>query len=1513
MKKIIGIILLLVAFAFTADYKPFLFENIPNNDSAQQAEFDYLLKYKMFGANGITFNGQNIKVPDKSGWFGTADGNFELKEVDHIIGGPILVGGNISFDNGQDGFTTGPVRVSGDIIVKQTGFKDRANVSAGFNCVQGTVDPKFANIVANDSQFFGDNYTNCPPSVPEIKTTLRTPTFNDDTITYKEAIFQNGGIYTLDIADYCDLADTTKKLCDIYIDKITLNNDARLYVKMPAGGKLTRLFLKNGLILDATHPQIRVMYGDNVIRNDKYSGNLLIYSTEDFVFEALAQTDSMQGTFITTGKIHIKQQMTLAGQLLANNLFIDANFDGTGFIYVKFDPDTLDIDPELNESATLRENDTTVVIPIKLSDTATIDVFFSYCFELNDKVDSSDFNFVTDFPVCGIDTKTVKIPVGSKVPTDSIKVNVKRDDIEEKSDSLIIKIKIESGAVLPNGETSGELKIKITDADLKNKSVELDKTDTIRTYPEELLIPPGSGIVGNVNYTDDGLVPLVWTIEDPSGLFTIKDGVIKTTHVFDYETEPIEYPVKIKVVDGEFSDSANYVIKITNIQEPIIVVGVIDSIAENQPIGTTVGKIVGKDADSTKVSYTINTTDFKIDSTGLITTNKVFDYETKTSYPVKVTVKSIDGSTKDTSFVIYVKDINEPVHVRDTTFSIDEGKVGDLGKVIGEDEDGKPVKYTVSDSNNYSIDSTGKLTLVNPFDYEERTSDTIAVYVSDGVYTDTAKIVINIKNVNENPVLQKNDSLTVPENCKSCIVGIITATDPDKDPITYKIIETGFTIDSNGVVKLTEPLDYETTPTVTITVIASDPNGGADTATYTIKVSDINEPVHVNDTTCSVKENYTGKVCQIIATDEDKTTPKYFLTDTTDYRIDSTGTLIIKNPIDFEKKTKDTVKVIVTDGEFYDTATVIIRVLDEPEDVKITEFDKEPKKDTIKTNEPDHEYKWTLCEGDSCTTHYDNPTIHKDTVIKVCNDKKTVCDSVVILFNDAPPVVTLTNAKSTDALIDYITIEEQKDNKIYVNKKDNELTVTVRDTIKKTEKTFPINVKLDTLHVSSKNVVEYNYLIDETLATITSIGGNKYEKKEVIKVDGREVIITEIVDKNGKPLDSVQTVTYTVKQDGKDLVISYKTDNLTGQRLTDYTVSYQIDSNTTVSYFLDDNKKIAKNEEGNIAYTIEYAYTDDFGNKATSKVEIIFDNIPPKVEILNPTPMETFNTNAIPVKWTVNGDVQDTLTLQRLEKGVNYIIRRYVDKAGNVAADTITVIMREAKDIDITLVHPVTKVDQDKVDEYYSEGHKYNDKKPYDVKFVDPKNDTLPEVIGVGFKVDIVLPSVSPTGSLATLDDIVKNGMIPVDDKGNIVGASTKGIPVETYVSEHCTDEFKEDYKKNGLNIPLYDVTYNLHLWVYTNNANYVNDFNIEFTLNDEAKTTSAGTVQMVIDWLSDKDGNVKAKNGHALGTGAYITKLFSKSVAKHRCDYKEQKKGDRTVKKDDTMKLFGYKRPKDK
>lgn len=1591
MKKIFGIILFIIAFAIGADVSPLYFDNIALDSATQNKQYDYMLRYKLYGRDYFKLGGNN-DIPDSSGWTGTANNFTSTDQVE--LGGPILAGGSISVGNGNK-LTTGPIRAT-----SFTMNNDNSSIFGGTMCLQNTnVEQKVRDVVNRS----GGTITSECPDVPEAPVSLSMPLINwPDTISQTITVGDRQ-ILTIDIPPV--------EAYDLYVNGISTGSSSTIYFRMRDGGTLTRVFV-NGSISFSDHTKIKVVYKtdstDYIVPQDKFRGNLLFYTNENFLIKNTDFTE-LQGTYITTKKAELVSNIEFAGQIMANELEIGYNFSGKNFRFVKFDPDTIDV--KLDKYGGLRENDTTVIIPIELSDTTDINVYFTYCIALKDGVTVEDFNIPPEFPICNDNqSKRVVIPIGSKVPATPIEINVKKDTIVEPNDILTVIVSDITGAILPNGKTDGELKIKIIDAPIGH--VEFDTTKTYKfeenklgevdvikilngtentrfhldsAYTDRYELDSLTGkltLIGEpldyekaaidvikVTLTDTGDISVTRNIpisvidvneaptiddvttnlpenlihpfmveklvaKDPdtkttftqnvfsmlegdTSLFRVdSDGEIWAKKTFDYETDQKTYTLKVLVQDKTnpaLKDSAIVTVNITNSNDgpKFDRNDTTFHVNENEPFKDSVK---ATDQDGDKITYSVvGTVPFKIDSNGVITSTRTFDYEKEKGFTFKVVAD--DGKAKDTMTVnIIVDNVNEPVHTKDTTFVVDEGKTGEIGKVKGEDEDGKPVKFSCDDSVHYSIDSnTGTLRLVDPFDYETTKSDTVKVFVTDGVFTDTAIVVINVKNVNEPPVLQPNDSLIVPENCKSCIVGIITAVDPDTDKVIYEVKEPGFTIDTNGVLKLTDPLDYEKTPEVKITVIAKDSSGAADTATYVIKVTDINEPVHVQDTTCSVKENYTGKVCKITATDEDKTTPKYIITDTTNYSIDSTGVITIKTPIDYEKKTKDTVTVIVTDGEFSDTAQVIIRVLDEPETVEITKWDDEKPKDTVKTNDPDHRFEWELCEGDTCKGHIETPHIKKDTVIKVCNDKKTVCDSIVVLFNDAPPVVTLTNAKSTDALIDYITIEEIKDDKIYVNKKENPITVTVKDTVHKTQKQFEITVKLDTIPTKDIKIKEYNYLIDETTATSTTIGKNRIELKEVVKVDGVDIILTKVVDKHGDPVDTTQTVTYTKKVNGKDVTVSYKIDNLTGQRLTDYTVSYNIDSCTTVSYVVDENKKIVKNKEGNIGYTITYDYTDDYGNKATASVEIVYDDIPPKVEISDPVRGQSYNTNAIPVKWTVNGIVQDTLNLQRLEKGVNNVIRRYVDKAGNVSADTVMVIMKEAKDIDIELVHPVTMVDQDKVDEYYSEGHKYNDKKPYDVKFVDPKNDTLPDVIGVGFKVDIVLPSVSPTGSLATLDDIVKNGQIPVDDKGNIVGASTKGIPVDQYVEEHCSEEFQKDYKKHGLNIPLYDVTYNLHLWVYTNAANYVNDFNIEFTLNDEAKTTSAGTVQMVIDWLADKDGTVKAKNKHALGTGAYLTKLHSKSIAKHRCDYKEQRKGDKTVKKDETMKTFGFKRPNKK
>jgi len=1599
MRYVLTFVLALAMSAFSADVRPFVFDRVASDSASQQEEFDYLLKYKLFGRDYLKM-GRRVIIPDKSGWNGTAGNITSAEQIS--LGGTTLAGGYISVGDACQ-FTTGPIRATS----LTAGNDNGGSMFGGTVCL---ADTGVSNSVRAGLQRAGGHLAMECPELPGAPANLSIPTTTWPSTGYIDDIIisDNNGVAYIDVPD-------GEGTYDIYVHNIHTGvggtNGSKIYVRMQDGGRLTRIFVESLEI--GNHTTFNVIYrtedGDEIQTQKQYRGNVMFYSNNNITFD---NTDNVpiQGSFVTTGKIFLKCNLDFAGQLLANQLEIGDDFKGENFRFVPFDPDTLDIDPELNKDGGLRENDSTVVIPIKLSDTATVDVYFNYCFDLRDGVTVDDFNLVTDFPICGTETKTVVIPTGKKVPATPITVNVKKDTIVEPSDYLVMKISIESGAVLPNNKTDGELRIRIIDADYTPRPL----FDSTAVYSEK---ENYTGIVDNIKivngsestrfvldsayagrysldsvtgvltlltpvdyettpvdtikvtlkdtagYSVTGLIPvsvidlneapeittakvefsenlpvpakigkIEWTDQDipasfrdnalevlvpAEGISVNPDGTVYATKVFDYETDPKEIELTVRVYDRgnpALADTATVKLVLSDIDESPSVRDTTFHVAENTtgPVGT----LVAKDPEGNGLTYTIvgDTHGFTVDSTGKISNTVPFDYETEKT--ATITVKVSDGTKTSTATVkIVVDNVNEPVHATDTTFAVEEGKTGVIGKVPASDEDRTPVKYSVSDTSKYSIDSTGNLTLKTAYNYDDTKADTVEVIVTDGEFYDTAKVVVNVINRNEPPVLQPNDSLTVPENCGNCIVGIITATDPDKDTLTFKVLEPGFTIDSNGVLKLTDPLDYEKTPEVKVTVTVSDPSGASDTMTYTVKVSDINEPVHIKDTTCTVAENATGKTgCKVTAWDEDKTKPTFIITDTTRYSIDSTGEITVKEPFDYEKTTGDTVQVIVTDGEFSDTANVVIKVLDVPEKTEITEVDGEPKRDTVRTNVPDHTIDYRICESGKCVFDTLGVTIRKDTTVKVCNERKTSCDQVVFIFNDVPPVVILSNAKTTDALIDYITIEETADDGIYVNRKDNDLRVTVKDTVQKTEKSFDIGVKLDTVSVKSSSVKDYGYIIDESKAEVTPIGNGKAEVKEVVTVDGVKVTLSRIVDlKTMEPVDTLQTVTYTVKEGGKDVTITYTTDGMTGERIGNYRVSYNVDSCTTVSYELDDKKKVVKNEEGNIGYTVRYDYTDDFGNRASAEVAIVFDDIPPKLEILDPVKGTIFHTNAIPVKWTVNGEVQDTLTLQRLEKGPNMVIRRYVDKAGNVAIDTVLVIMKEAKDIEVSIIHPVTEIDRDKVEEYYGDGHHYNPKNPVKVKFTDPKDGKLPETIGVGFKVDIALPSVSATGGLATLDDLVRGGQIPVDDRGNIVGASTKGIPVDKYVEEHCTDEFKAEYAKNGLNIPLYDVKYTMHLWVYTTQANYVNDFTVEYTLNDQAKATDAGTVQMVVDWLADRDGNVKAKNGKSLGTSSYITKLFSKSVAKHRCDYKEQVKGDRTVKKDDDMTIFGYKRPKEK
>ena len=192
-----------------------------------------------------------------------------------------------------------------------------------------------------------------------------------------------------------------------------------------------------------------------------------------------------------------------------------------------------------------------------------------------------------------------------------------------------------------------------------------------------------------------------------------------------------------------------------------------------------------------------------------------------------------------------------------------------------------------------------------------------------------------------------------------------------------------------------------------------------------------------------------------------------------------------------------------------------------------------------------------------------------------------------------------------------------------------------------------------------------------------------------------------------------------------------------------YTVSYETVDEAgnvmTVSYGVDAEGNIVRNEDGNIGYLLTYTYKNKFGNTGTQSLFIVLDQVPPQVKILYPTEGEVVYSNFVDVKWTVDiGDgrgpiVQDTLITQGLVKGGNPIVRFYRDKAGNEASDTVRIIMKNAKDVDIAIEQPVTEVSKDQVAEYYAT-HEPEPDQTFAVTLYNPKTDKEVEtVIGGSF------------------------------------------------------------------------------------------------------------------------------------------------------------------------------------
>lgn len=1437
----------MISFSYSAEVKPFYFENVENDSALQQNEFDYMLKYKLFGKEYIKI-GNDVEIPDKSGWNGTS-GNFTTGPR-LVLGGPVLVKGDIVLSDQQQ-LVTGPIRGNSFAM-----GNDNNSILAGVMCLNSSeVNQNIKTIVDRSGGVIANSSEDVCSEIPQAPINLTIPTIVFPDTANGNIIFNGNNDEIRIIVPDGEYEDAY----DVYLNGIEYNmNNQKLIIQMQEGGRLTRIFVKNFKYYD--HGGIQVEYrseeGNRLLSPKEYRGNVLIYTNNDI---SITNSDNtiMEGTIISSGKIYLACNINLAGQLLANELEIGNTYHGENFIFMPFDKQIIDIDPELNKNGGLKENDSTVTIPIKLSDTASVDVYFSYCFELNTNVTIEDFNIEgLAFPICDKDEpKQVIIKSGNTYPNDTIKVNVKIDDKVEQNDTLVVRIKIESGAVLPGDKTEGVLKIKISDAD----EYRIDK-------------------------------------------------------------------------DAKYS---------------------IDENVSNVEVGTI--KTIGKN-ENTKF-YLVDTTDYSIDSiSGVLVIKTPLDYE-KTKKDT-VWLVMTDGVLKDSSYVVIdVNDVNEAPIVKDTTLKVTENnKVGYVIGTIKIDDEDLATKFRDNiviqkDKNEFiKVDSTGKVIALKSLDYETQNEIVLDVIVKDrniDSLSKELKLTINVVNENESPIVEEL-KINVDENYIG-VIDTMKASDPDGDKLTYTTDNPNVKIDSNGVVSIIKPFDYEKEKQVVVNVFVDDGHGEIVDTKLVIDVNNVNEPVHVNDGKFDVEENYIGEIGKVEAKDDDGDKITYWVSDSTRYSIDSNGVVSIKIPFDYETTKSDSIKVYVTDGNGeLDSAIVKIKVGDvkEKSNIEIIHADT---KDSIYTDEGLKNPILTNDKEIKVTYKTDYSKIPLDTIFTLkdgCNDYEIYTNDptknyqdtakINVCYSDKEPIITIATIGTNENSIDRHTIVQNNDGKNYVNSDTSKIRVIVEDPINSKKDTLEVKVDLKPVEVKSKDLtnlrIEPDLVLDESKGdvVIKEIEGNKLEVKQemTINIDGKptKVVMTYVADNSGHYLeDTNYKVEYTKVIDGKEVTISYETNGV-AQDVKSYTISHKVNDETEIYYSVDSEGHIKKDKENNVGYNIKYTYTNNYGNTGTSEIFVVLDVNPPVVKILTPTYSEKFKTNSVEVVWTVDGVIQDTLNLERLlNDGHNFIERKYIDKAGNVGVARIVVIKEKNKDLDIDLVRPVTRIDQDKVDEYYANGNKYNPKKPFEVKFVDPNSDEVPEAVGVGMKITLALPNVNSNGGLPTIDDMVEDGKgIPVDNNGNLVescnGVGCTFLDPEEYINDHCTEDFKKEVKSKGMDkVSIWDVKYDMHLWIYNTTSSYVNDYKVSYDLNDTKFVDDAGVLRFILDLIPAKDGHLKSANNKNLATGAYITKFEVVNTNTARCanyqkingqNTNKKEKGEKVKKKEYDLKTFGYKRP---
>jgi cyclophilin family peptidyl-prolyl cis-trans isomerase len=350
--------------------------------------------------------------------------------------------------------------------------------------------------------------------------------------------------------------------------------------------------------------------------------------------------------------------------------------------------------------------------------------------------------------------------------------------------------------------------------------------------------------------------------------FSISGNTLKTAASFDYALKN-SYSVRVRSTDqGGLSTEKTFTIAVTNVNEqPTNIVLSNQYVLQQQPSGTTVGTLSTTDPDVDNIfTYSLvsgeGSTDnasFSISGTALKTAAS-FDYAAKNSYSIRVRTTDQGGLWTEKALTIHVTNSLAPADISLSAATVAENAA--VGTVVGAlttaapDSSGSPYTYSLvsgtGDTDNVSFEIAGsalKTKIVPNFETKAAYSVRMRTTDKNGLWTEKV-FAISVTNVNETPSSLALSNATVAENLAiGGTVGTFSTTDPDTaNTFTYSFVSgtsgadnAKFTIDSNGVLKTSALLNYETQSSYSILVRSTDQGGLATDKSFTIAVTNVNE------------------------------------------------------------------------------------------------------------------------------------------------------------------------------------------------------------------------------------------------------------------------------------------------------------------------------------------------------------------------------------------------------------------------------------------------------------------------------------------------------------------------------------------------------------------------------------------------------------------------------------------------------------------------------------------------